>query len=169
MARGLTFVAVLSLTAAACADDPTLDHESLVAGVAAAVVPDDPDVVVDVECPRPDDASVARSLTCTAAIHGEPIAIDLVVDEEGVVAASVREPLLDLAEVASALVERLEADLAVGDDPVAPVVVCPGTVVVERPGVRFDCTGESGGAARALVVTVGEGGGWTVAFAAGGG
>ena len=170
MARLLIVVAAAMLLAAACADDPSLDEQSLLDGLPAAVLPDAPEVVADVACPEPTEATVARSSVCTASVHGEPITIDVEVDEDGVVAATVRESFLDLAMVEAALVERLEVDLAVGGDRDPPGVVCPGTVVVDRRGLQFDCTGESGGAVRALVVTiVDDDGGWTVAFAASGG
>ena len=166
MARCLIVVSALVLAAGACAGDPSLDHDSLLVGLPAAVIPDAPEVVVDVSCPEPADPIVARSVVCTASVHGEPITVDVDIDEEGVVAATVRESFLDLATVESALVERLEVDLAVGGEPDVRVS-CPGTVVVDRLGVQFDCTGESGGAVRALLVTiVDDDGGWTVAFAA---
>lgn len=169
MARCLILLVAVVVAVGACADDPSLDHESLLEGLPSAVLPDAPEVVADVSCPEPVTPTVARSSVCTASVHGESITIDVEIDEDGIVTAAVRESFLDLAAVESALVERLEVDLAVGGTPRVRVD-CPGTVVVDRRGVQFDCTGESGGVVRPLVVTiVDDDGGWTVAFAANGG
>ncbi len=154
-------VVVVVLAAVACADDPPLDHQSLIEGLPAAVLPEAPDLVTDVVCPTPADATIAQTMTCTAAIHGEAITIDLDIDAEGGVAATLRDELLDLTEVEAAAEGRLDDDLATLVD-----IRCPGTVVVVRPGTRVDCTGTSGGRQREMVVEIVDAdGGWTIAFA----
>ena len=50
---------VLGLVASGCGDDPTIDSLSLVEGLAAAVVPEDPEIVTDVVV-RPEQRRVAR-------------------------------------------------------------------------------------------------------------
>lgn len=160
LARSVVAGVVIAVLASACADAPSLDAESLVDGLPAAVVPDAPEVVTDVECPEPEEGAIAQTMICTAAIHGQAVTVDLVIDGEGAVAASMREELLDLSEVAAAASARLEADLA------TPVEVrCPGTVVVNTPGLEVICGGTSGGRERELIVEiVNADGGWSVDF-----
>ncbi|NIR42026.1 MAG: hypothetical protein GWN79_28460, partial [Actinobacteria bacterium] len=71
---------MVALTATTCADDPSLDRDAVVAGLPAAVVPDDPSIVGDVACPEPEPEVIAQSFTCTASLHGVPITIDVTVD-----------------------------------------------------------------------------------------
>lgn len=148
------------ILAASCGEDPSLDPRSVVEGLPAAVVPESPQAVSDVACPDPEPEVVAQTMTCTATIAGDPITIDLDVDEDGTVTAVVREDLLDLDQVAAEVGSRLRADLGVD-----VAVECPGAVVVVSVDREVRCTGVARGTERALRVRIVDpDGSWRVTF-----
>lgn len=152
---------VAGLLLASCADDPpTLDLDALVASLPETVVPENPDVVTDVDCRPPVVGVIAQAIECTAAVSGEAIIIDLAVDESGEADVSVREKLVGLEVVAAAASDRLTSDLGTTVE-----VVCPGTVVVARAGVTTTCTGSSGDREREMVVEILDiDGAWRIDF-----
>ena len=139
------------LLVAGCAEPapPSLDGPAIVESLAASVVPAAPEVVSDVACPEPVPEVVAQTLVCTARLGDEAITIDVTVDEAGLGAVRVREPLFDLTGTATEVADRLEADLGS-----RPEVACPGEVVVLRPGTVVDCTATLDGRPLGLAVEI---------------
>ena len=164
--RLITGTVVASALLVGCADEVTFDTASLEDGLPAAVLPEEPDALTDVACPEADSDAVARSVICTANLHGDAVTIPVQVDDDGVVVADVSEPLLDLTAVAADLADRIEADLvASGASDVAVEVGCPGTVVVLSVGREIECSGGPVDDPRPLLVTiVAEDGTWEAAF-----
>jgi hypothetical protein len=130
-------VVAAAIVAVGCAEPspPSLDGDAVVAALPAAVVPAAPEVVHDVVCPDPVPEVVAQTLVCEARLGDVPITVDVAIDEAGIGAVEVREPLFDLVRTAAAVADRLEVDLGR-----RPEVVCPGEVVVLVPGTAVDCT-----------------------------
>ena len=155
-----------ALVAAACADEITFDTASLESGLPAAILPEQPDAITEVVCPEPELDGVARSITCAAILDGDPITIVVEVDDDGLVDATVSEPLLDLTAVEMELAVRIETDLlASGASGVEVDVECPGTAVVIAVGRTVDCSGGPIDAPRPLEVTiVSDDGTWEVGF-----
>ncbi len=156
-----SFLAV-SLVAAACGrPDPGFDNLSLRSAIPPALVPDDPSVVTNVTCPEVH-TSEAVTITCEAAIAGQPIKVTVSIDPDGTAGIESDSTLIDLAGVAAAAQERFTGDLGVDSS-----VECPGSVVVSVADLTFGCTAtDDTGVSRDLVVTVvDDSGGWVIDFA----
>ena len=124
--------------------------------------PDAPDLVTLVACPDPIDTQVAQEMRCTATLDADQVTVHATVDEAGLVTATVREPLFDVADVRSQLAARLAADL--GIDP--PTVACVRAVVVARAGTEFGCTAtRDADPIEFTVRLLDASGGWTVEVA----
>lgn len=163
MARCLIALVVL-LAACAEAAPPTLDVDSVHDVVPALVWPDDPELVTDVSCPDLLAEIIAQSVACTATLAGEPVIADVVVDEVGFVAASVRQQLFRLADAADQLADRLAADLGIA----APTVTCDRAVVLARTGAEVGCIATHDGSPIDFTVRLLDGdGNWTVDIAPG--
>ena len=159
MARRLiAAIALFSLGASACADDPSLELASLVDGLPVALLAAEPTAIADVECTEPVAEIIAQELSCTALLHEQPITIDVVVDETGAATSTIRETLFDLAPVEIDLAARLVDDLGIH-----VAVECPGTVIVLFVGEQFVCTAMHDDRPLVFTVEIVDGdGNWTV-------
>ncbi|MEQ8840408.1 MAG: hypothetical protein RIB98_05475 [Acidimicrobiales bacterium] len=165
MARRLIAVVFAVVTFASCAEPapPTLEAGSLEASLPAAVWPDDPALVTDVDCPGLDVEVVAQAVACTAMLDGASVTVDVAVDEaiEGQAAttATVRETLFVVAEAADQLAARLATDL--GIEP--PTVACDRAVVIAEAGTELACVARRDADPIDFVVRLlDDTGGWTL-------
>lgn len=142
LTRALPAVVVVALLVA-CAEPapPTLAVGSLEAAVPGAVWPDDPSLVVDVDCPGLDPDLIAQTTTCTATIGAAEVTLDVVLDDDGAAAVEVRETLFVAAQAADELAERLRSDLGIA----AVEASCRPVVVLAEPGTTLDCTATQDG------------------------
>jgi hypothetical protein len=145
LSRAGSVLAVTSCFLVACAEPgpPTLDTATVTDGLPAAVWPRDPEVVTDASCPELVETPVAQATRCEARIFGDPITIDVTVDELGETASTVREPLFDVDEAAGQLGDRLLADL--GPAAADLVITCETSVLVAIAGSTVACTADRAG------------------------
>jgi hypothetical protein len=146
VAGRLIVVLALALVAAGCAEPapPTLATGTVAEALPLAVWPTDPSLVTDVECPDLDPTLIAQSGVCGARIAGDPVTIEVVIDDEAGTTATVREPLFDVAAAGVQLAARIRSDLSLDADVSLSVQCAPG-VVVARAGAVVSCIAERSG------------------------
>lgn len=125
--------------AAACASTaPLVDADALEEALPAALVPDDPSAVTAVSCPGGIVAAGDR-VRCVATVAGVEVAVTVTVtgEEAGTgVTVSLAERLVDVADTAAAIAERLSRELGEPQQ-----VDCePPAVRVARAGETISCT-----------------------------
>ncbi|RMH78285.1 MAG: DUF4333 domain-containing protein [Actinomyces sp.] len=137
-ARGWVGVAAVVMAAGCASAAPLVDVDALEEAVPAALVPDDPSAVTGVSCPGGIVAAGDR-VRCVATVAGVEVAVTVTVDGEDPgagVTVSVAERLVDVADTAAAVAERLSEDLGEPQD-----VECEAPAVrVARAGETISCT-----------------------------
>jgi len=130
-----------------------VDVEALERAVPALLVPEHPEMVVDVSCPT-IEVDAAGPVTCSATIAG--LVVPIVVygpDEDSRMKVESEVELVMAAEVASSSETRLDADLGIDNE-----VGCEPVLRVARAGQSFTCTAtEPDGRAHVLIATLLDG------------
>ena len=138
----------------ACSSPSTVDVASLVEQLPAAVAPQAPETVTDVECG--DELPLGEGLrtTCRANLAGSPISLEVTqLDEAANLSVEIDRTLVDVAELAEVLADRFTDDLGV-----ATTVACDGPpLLVADDGTVIDCAAtDPGGTVRPVVVTLAD-------------
>lgn len=167
MARRLTattLAVAVALGACAEADPPFLETSSVLDALPASVWPADPSLVDDVACPDLVAEPIAQASSCTATLDDDPITVAIVIDDDGVVGASVDDPLFDVAAAAQEMGDRLATDLGIARSDVD--VACDRAVRVAVPGAATDCVADrSGDPLEFRMVLLDDAGAWEPVFA----
>jgi hypothetical protein len=127
----------LLLVVSACAEEapPTLEAGSLVSALPDSIWPENATLVTEVACPDLDIELIAQAATCTAALDGDVITVDVRIDDVGAAETAVREDVFVVADAGAELGRRLAEDL----DIAPPDVTCDRTVLVVRPDAEVSC------------------------------
>lgn len=126
-------VLLATVAVTGCREPTKLDASKLADHLPAAVVPDHPETVTGVDCPRPIRRAVGEVVTCTATIAGTPVQLTVTqLDRDGRVRVDTDRTLLDLAKVEADVATRLTKDVGIETS-----IVCDG------PRVRVLVVGES--------------------------
>ena len=153
MARGLAAQRLATLVLAGlfagCASSLAYDSDGLERQIPALLVPDDPEVVTDVQCPDVLPLTTI-STRCLAVIGGSQVGVDVMLTEDGDAEISSDAYLVETASIAAAARARLGEDLDV------VTVTCPGSaVVVSVPDSQIACDAiDSDGNSHSMTVTI---------------
>lgn len=143
----------LLLLASACAGP--LDVAGLERQLAVAMLPEHPQLVSGVSCPRPLEPEVGETVRCDALINATAVTVAVTFGESDEVATAVVEARM----IDAASVERQVAERFVGDLGVTTTVGCGAPVVVVPTDGAVTCWAIDGsGVERPLRVTVGPDG-----------
>ena len=139
----------LALLLGGCASASRVDPQSIEQLVPNAVWPSAPELVADVRCPVEIERGIGTEVACSLTFAGTPAeAIVTQVTDAGSVAIDFAPTVLEAAELAEDVADRLSADLDLDvtvrcDDPfpaqlleVGATYVCTATDPQERP-LRF--------------------------------
>jgi len=152
-ARSIAVWLTVSFLVAACSGP--LDVDGLERQLGAAVLPERPELVSSVQCPRPLEPEVGETVRCDALINETPVGIDVTFGANDEVATAVMGARL----VDALVIERLVAERFVADLGVATTVRCEAPIVVVPADGAVTCTAIDGSAIeRPLRVTLGPGG-----------
>ncbi len=128
-----------------------IDDVLLLEAIEAEVLPEYPGLLEDLSCPTPIEVGVGIGATCTAAIDGEAVEIEVMqTNDEGAVTADLQETLFDVVAAADKLAERFEFELGV-----ATAVDCgePPLRVV-KVGMTLRCVADDGDRNRQVELTI---------------
>lgn len=161
MARCLTIGALAAALAlmAGCAEaaPPSLSDGSVAAALADVLAEVDATIDIDATCPDLDGDLVAQTTVCSLAADGLTLTADVTIDEAGVVATDVREPLFRVADAADQLAEQFAADLGIAP----PTVVCDTRILVVEVDATTTCTATHDGEPLAVELRIlDENGAW---------
>lgn len=145
-AAALAVVVILS----ACSGP--LDVDGLEADLEGSVLPEYPDLVTEVRCPRPFEPAPFEVVRCDALISGAPVVIAVTVGEsDQVVSANLEARLVDVVTIERLVAERFVADLGL-----TTTVTCGAPVVVVPADGAIGCTAiDPRGTERPLTISVG--------------
>ncbi len=150
--RLLVPLIALAVAAVGCAA-PTIDDMLLLDAIPESVLPDNPELLQDLECPSPIEVGIDVTVDCTASIGGDPVTIEVrQTDDQGAIDATLAETLFDVEETAAKLGARFSDELDI-----ETTVDCgePPLRVLEV-GMTLTCNAADAERSREVVLTVSD-------------